>query len=43
MFDRDQVIMYYVGENITNNEANRRYGHHNNPYTIKGTQNIYYY
>ena len=23
VFDRDQVIMYYVGEHITNNEASR--------------------
>ena len=37
----DQVIMNYVGEHITNNEASRRYGHHNNPYTIKGTQSVF--
>ena len=33
-------IRYYLGEKITNNEANWRYGYHNNPYTIKGTQRV---
>ena len=41
VFDKDDVIMNYVGEHITNNEASRRYGHHNNPYTIKGTQAVF--
>jgi len=41
VFDKDDVIMNYVGEHITNNEASRRYGHHNNPYTIKGTQTVW--
>ena len=40
VFDTNQVIMYYIGQEITQQEATRRYGNHNNPYTIKGTQRV---